>query len=189
MILLPHANRAVAQQSNNHIGQLLPVGCSNRAWNDAFHPNAPVHPAAYDTCPANIDSALFTREGTLACPTPDMLSAAFNAMENNWHLVASAGIPMTYQGAGRVVGPAYFGCSIYHDGIPVTRPALQNGGGYYVSPIGWVPSGNLRNSVQYMEKLTATRDAALKNSMRPKLCYPGGRCVYTDTRPYQPVVN
>jgi hypothetical protein len=182
------ASTGAAPQSNKHVGELLPIGCSSTDWSDAFHPNEPVHPIATDVCPANIDEALFTREGTLACPTVDMLSAAFNAMEANWHLVASAGIPMTYRGTGRAVGPEFFGCSVYHDGVPVARPTLQNGSSAYnVAPLGWVFRGNLRNSLEYMKQKSGARKAAVRNTTRPKLCNPGGGCVYTDVHPYEPV--
>lgn len=126
-------------------GQLVHAGgCGSRPWVNAFHPERPVVAAKDDVCPPDLKLPLFTREGTLACPSENMYTLAFNAMMKNWHYAATAGInpPPGARIRGRV-SPETFGCSIHNDG----DSAKSTGSIYGMvrTSIGWVRINNLRN--------------------------------------------
>ncbi len=123
--------------------------CSSRAWINAFQPEQPVFPKQSDLCPVDLGRPLFTREGTLACPTPEAMLYATSAMEHGWMSAGDLGgidnpVPMTRP--GQQVSAEYFGCTIFHAGIAVTlteetSPLLSDP----KTSIGWVSARNLRN--------------------------------------------
>ena len=86
---------------------------------------------------------LFTREGTLACPTLDAFHVAYNAMTHGWRYVPTAGI-FKLALPGQPVTPQAFGCAIYHDGVAVqiTRKTFSEA----ETNIGWVSQINLRTA-------------------------------------------
>jgi hypothetical protein len=109
-------------------------GCNSHAWTNAFHPDQPVAPKA----------SLFSREGTLVCPTLETIELAANAMIYGWRYVPAAGVddpPGMRPGMSAL--PESFGCSIVHDGAPITLKSVN--AGVAETSIGWVPEENLRN--------------------------------------------
>jgi hypothetical protein len=114
-------------------GPKVPTSCDSRAWINANAPEKPVFPKPSDVCPADFKKPLFTREGTLACPTQQKFDAAFNAMRYGW-ADPRTGRPLSAQG---------FGCRILPDGIAVklfgqTFSEAQTNE-------GWMHQNNLRN--------------------------------------------
>lgn len=119
-------------------------GCGSRPWINAFHPERPVVAEKTDVCPPDLKLPLFTREGTLACPTENMYDVAFNSMMTGWHYAPTAGVKSPHgERTGTRVSPETFGCSIHHDG----ESAKSTGSLYGMvrTSIGWVRINNLRN--------------------------------------------
>jgi len=118
--------------------------CENRAWVNAFHPEEGVFPGPLDLCPADETRPLFTREGTLACPTADLFNTAFNAMESRWRFVPTPGAADLGLTPGQVVSAESMGCSIYHDGIALQ--IRQETFSLAETNLGWTSRSYLRNA-------------------------------------------
>lgn len=119
-------------------------GCGSQPWINAFHPEKPVVAEKTDVCPPDLKLPLFTREGTLACPTENMYDVAFNSMMTGWHYTPTAGVKSPHgERTGARVSPATFGCSIHHDGDPAKSTGELYG--RVRTSLGWVRINNLRN--------------------------------------------
>jgi hypothetical protein len=153
------------------------AACPSRAWVNAFHPEQAVFPKPTDNCPADLKKPAFTREGALACSSPEMLSAASNAMNRGWRYVPTAGVQISGFAPGATVSPESFGCRAYHDAVPVK--ALHISFATAETDLGWLSVTHIRNA-------PSVQPAGKDNRLRPQLCDKNG-CVYTDVRPYEPV--
>jgi hypothetical protein len=136
---------------------------------------------------------MFTREGTMACETLDGYNLAFNARERSWTFVPSAGIKLP-PGAreGMPTPPAYFGCTIHPDGVPISSLDLKTFSAFHTN-LGWLSQRDLRNSRVDEEAARAKSQTVQNERLRPQICYPDdprykdserGKCFYTDVQPY-----
>lgn len=168
------------------------ASCSSPNWLDQYRS---LRTFSVDDCPSSdFRKPLFTRVGTLVCPTRESFMLAYNARSHGWHFVDSAGIPRP-PGAfsGMPVSPAYFACSIFSDGTAIQ--VFQSAIGELQTNIGWLAPSDLRNSSADVERATSDARALEIERSRPRLCYPDiprygekrGRCYYTDVKPYAPV--
>jgi hypothetical protein len=101
--------------------------------------------------PLDWNKPLFTREGTLVCPSWEALEYAATSKLDGWKrtnylLGVKDPIP---QGQGPHVGEPvsaeYYGCSIYKDGVPVQMKAMSWTGVGPETSIGWLDPRELRN--------------------------------------------
>jgi hypothetical protein len=101
--------------------------------------------------PLDWNKPLFTREGTLVCPSWEALEYAATSKLDGWKrtnylLGVKDPIP---QGQGPHVGEPvsaeYYGCSIYKDGVPVQMRARSWTGVGPETSIGWLDPMELRN--------------------------------------------
>lgn len=101
--------------------------------------------------PLDWNKPLFTREGTLVCPSWEALEYAATSKLDGWKrtnylLGVKDPIP---QGQGPHVGEPisaeYYGCSIYKDGVPVQMKAMSWTGVGPETSIGWLNPRELRN--------------------------------------------
>ena len=171
----------------------LPSGalanCLSPNWLDQYHS---LRTFSVDDCPsADLHKPLFTRIGTLVCPTRDSFMLAYNARSHDWHFVDSAGIPRPVgASSGMPVSPAYFSCSVYGDGTAIQL--LEDAFGEVQTNIGWLALNDLRNSDADVERTNNEARARNAERSRPRLCYPDiprygmkrGHCYYTDVKPY-----
>jgi hypothetical protein len=118
--------------------------CEGRAWVNAFHPEEATFPGPLDLCPADETRPLFTREGTLTCPTIDVFDTAFKAMERGWRFVPTEGAPNSGLSRGQVVSAESLGCSVYHDGTALQ--IRQETRGLAETNLGWTSRSYLRNA-------------------------------------------
>jgi hypothetical protein len=123
--------------------------CPTRAWTNAFQPEVPVFPKATDLCPADEGKPLFTREGTLGCPSPQALLYAASAMDHSWRYagqIAAVDSPVPAPPTGQSVSAAYYGCTIYHDGTAlVVGSETSSFTSAVKTNVGWLFPENLRN--------------------------------------------
>jgi PEGA domain len=124
--------------------------CVNKAWINAFDLDSPVNSQKY-LCPADRSRALFTREGTLACPDADTLNQLYNvASTYGWFIRPTPAEAAKWlagdrslMSAGQIKYLTSLGCTVYHDGTAVK--IHEEDRGMANTNIGWVPEANLRN--------------------------------------------
>lgn len=117
-------------------------------WENAFSPGR-VIPKKTDKCPADLKKPVFTREGTLACPSEDAYGQAADAMRHGWKRMQ----PWSSVPHGRYskhkplqvewVSAQTFGCTIYHDGTAVTITGTSFA--LAATNLGVLHKNNLRN--------------------------------------------
>ena len=171
------------------LSSMAMASCNAPNWLDQYHS---LRTFSVDECPsADLHKSLFTRIGTLVCPTRESFMLAYNARARDWHFVDSAGVPKPPgASSGMSVSPDYFSCVIYGDGTAVQ--VLQNAFGEAQTNIGWIAPNDLRNSSADVEGATNAAKAQEADRLRPRLCYPDilrcgkrrGHCYYTDVKPY-----
>jgi hypothetical protein len=124
--------------------------CMRNAWINAFALGESVHSENY-LCPADRSRALFTREGTLACPSFDTINPLINmAIEYSWFIVPTKAEAASWlagdhslENAGQIKYLNSKGCTVYHDGTAVK--IHEENGSMANTNIGWVWEANLRN--------------------------------------------
>jgi hypothetical protein len=124
--------------------------CGDKAWINAFAPGDSVH-SQDSLCPADRSRALFTREGTLACPSAETLDRLINtAMEYSWFIAPTRAEAASWlagdhspENTGQTKYLNSLGCTVYHDGTAVK--IHEEDRGMANTNIGWVPEANLRN--------------------------------------------
>lgn len=124
--------------------------CSRNAWINAFAVGEPVHSENY-LCPTDRSRALFTREGTLACPDAETLNRLINiAMEYSWFIAPTKAEAASWlagdhapENTGQVKYLISLGCTVSHDGTAVK--IHEEDRGMANTNIGWVWEANLRN--------------------------------------------
>ena len=137
---------------------------------------------AYDPALAQDQTQpMFTREGTLACPTIDTLNMATNAMNHGWHYVPTAGVSpglglVAKLLTGQPLSAESFGCVVYHDGFAVQISAVTFSD--VQTNLGWLSKASLRNAAATAPSSPAAQSNAgiiLNNSIgndpaKEKLC-------------------
>jgi hypothetical protein len=99
----------------------------------------------------DLDKPLFTRDGTLVCPSWEALEYANNAQLEGWRRsTALAGVDdptATAPGphVGEPVSAEFYRCTIYKDGVPVQMSARSWTGVGPKTSLGWLDPMKLRN--------------------------------------------
>jgi len=132
--------------------QSIPVvqhKCPSPPWRNAFHPGQAVFPKADDVCPADMERPLLTREGTLACPTPEAMLYASSAMDHGWRYAGQIGGIDDPKPAsiGQAVSAGYYGYLIYHQdqAVKLKSESSPMARGTVSTDIGWINISNFKN--------------------------------------------
>lgn len=124
--------------------------CGDKAWINAFAVGDWVH-SQDSLCPADRSRALFTREGTMACPSAETLDRLIDtAVEYGLFIAPTKTEAASWlagdhspENVGQIKYLNSLGCTVYHDGTAVKiheeDRSMAN------TNIGWVPEANLRN--------------------------------------------
>lgn len=100
---------------------------------------------------ADMSKPLFTRDGTLVCPSWEALQYAFHARSDGWKrsnalfgvVDPTAAIPGPH--VGEPVSAKFYGCAIYKDGTPVRILERSWTGVGPKTSLGWLDPMELRN--------------------------------------------
>jgi len=102
---------------------------------------------------ADLSRALFTREGTLVCPSWEALEYASSSRDNGWKDIGANALfgvsdpPATSPrpASGQKTSAEFYGCSIYKDGVPVQMIEKSWRGAGGETSVGWLDPWQLRN--------------------------------------------